>query len=251
MTDDTKWSDGLPDDMKGNPAIAGIPDLPTAAKNLIDAQNYAVGAIKMPKADASDEDFATFYSKIGRPESADKYEIAKPELPEGMGYDENLEGWFRGAAHKIGLTNRQVSNLLQDYNARAIQSHTELQGKIAEAEKVGREKHGNNFDTMVANAKKVLDGRNDETLTEYLETSGLGNHMPLIELLADVGANMGEVAVVVGDSTGGGTTASEAQQKLTTIMADMKHPYYDRHHMAHNAALDEVTALQKVVTGEG
>jgi len=237
--------------VKGNPTIAGIPDLPTAAKNLIDAQNYAVGAIKMPKVDGTDEEFATFYSKIGRPESADKYEIAKPELPEGMGYDEDLVTWFRGMAHQAGLTGRQVNTLLNGWNGRSVETFNIIQGEIAEAEKAGREKHGTNYDTLIANAKKVIDGRKDLALIADLETSGYGNHLPLIELLAEYGANMGEVAVVLGEGTGSGPTASDAQSKLTTIMADMKHPYYDRHNMAHNAAMEEVTALQKIVTGEG
>jgi len=251
MTEGTKWSDGLSDDVKTNPTIAGIPDLSTAAKNLIDAQNYAVGAIKMPKMDAADEEWGTFYGKLGRPESADKYEIAKPELPEGMTYDQDLEGWFRHIAHETGLTGRQVNKMLSSWNSRAVDTFNGVQGKTSEAEKVLREKHGVNYDTMVASAQKVIKGRNDEALVEYLEITGMGNHGPLIEFLAEVGSKMGEEVVIHGESTGGGATSSEAQQKLTTIMADMKHPYYDRHHMGHDAALQEVTGLQKIVTGEG
>lgn len=44
--------------------------------------------------------------------------------------------------------------------------------------------------------------------------------------------------------------SSEAKKKLTQIQANKNHPYWDRYAQGHDQAVQEVTALQKIVTGE-
>ncbi len=44
--------------------------------------------------------------------------------------------------------------------------------------------------------------------------------------------------------------SSEAKKKLTEIQANKKHPYWDRYSKDHDQAVQEVTSLQRIITGE-
>ena len=90
------WRAQLPDDLKENEAFTGfekIGDFANAylkkGKTQSDLEGKLTNSIQLLKDDASDEDRATFFSKIGRPDKPEGYEFKKPDLPEGITYDEN------------------------------------------------------------------------------------------------------------------------------------------------------------------
>jgi len=112
------WIAQLPDDLKSNEALTGfekIGDFANAyleqgkAKTELDGK--LANSIQLLKDDATDEEKADFFNKIGRPEAPDKYELKDPELPEEYKYPEYVQQSFRLAAHKEGLTKQQAENL--------------------------------------------------------------------------------------------------------------------------------------------
>jgi len=64
--------------------------------------------IKLPKDFDEEGALDPIYDRLGRPESADKYEI---KLPEGIPIDEARLSAFKEAAHKLGLNNKQAAAL--------------------------------------------------------------------------------------------------------------------------------------------
>lgn len=82
------------------------------AKNYVESVRRAQSAVTIPKADASDDEWNQFHSKIpGFPEAPDKYEFVDPKEFELSDEDKEYREGFRPVAHRLGLNQRQLSGL--------------------------------------------------------------------------------------------------------------------------------------------
>lgn len=73
-------------------------------------------ALVPPGDDAKPEDWAAFYGKLGRPESADAYEFKLPEgIPENFPYDATAAAKFKSWAHEAGATPKQAQVLHDNF----------------------------------------------------------------------------------------------------------------------------------------
>src|SRR6185437_3686507 len=97
-----------PDVAKQYPTLTKFKDLPSLAKSYAELEKSYGSSLRMPAPDAPQEERDAFYSKLGRPESPDKYEI---KFGEGVAVDDKLLGSFREAAHKLGLSQQQAQAL--------------------------------------------------------------------------------------------------------------------------------------------
>ena len=87
---EASWRDSLPDDIKDNASLSKFSDV--SNKNYINAeQMISKDKFVVPSQSASEEEWAEVYAKLGRPESADQYQIDTSRM--GM-YDENLFNSF-------------------------------------------------------------------------------------------------------------------------------------------------------------
>jgi hypothetical protein len=76
-------------------------------------------SIRTPGETATADEWNAFYSKMGRPETADKYELKldASTVPEGFPYDEKSAIEFRNWAHEAGLNPKQAQTLHDKYIA--------------------------------------------------------------------------------------------------------------------------------------
>lgn len=95
------WLAGLPDELKGDAGLARYGSIEELARGHIETRKVAASRIILPGEGASDADWAPVFNAIGRPESADKY-----ELPDGV--DATVAEGFKPFAHKLGLTAKQA-----------------------------------------------------------------------------------------------------------------------------------------------
>ena len=81
-----KWIDQLPENLRGNEKLTRferIQDLGTAFLDLDGKYEKDIRElVKIPGEDATDEDRATFFTKLGRPEKPEDYEITETSWPE-------------------------------------------------------------------------------------------------------------------------------------------------------------------------
>lgn len=91
-----------------------VDDALTGYRNL---ESHASKALTVPGENATADDWNKFYGKLGRPETADKYEIKvdRSALPADMPYDEATAVEFRNWAHEAGLNSRQAQTLHDKY----------------------------------------------------------------------------------------------------------------------------------------
>src|SRR3990167_9967125 len=106
-----KWRETIPEDIRNDASLKDIKDLTGLAKGYVSAQKLIGSKINIPK-EGDEAAWNDLYGKLGRPESPDKYQVKRPELPKEMGYDENAEKQFLPVAHKIGLNGKQVDALV-------------------------------------------------------------------------------------------------------------------------------------------
>lgn len=209
------WMDSAPDAFKKNEGFAKFGEVSDAYTKFDELLKAEGNALAIPGEDASDEEKNAFAMKMGRPETAEGYEIGKPEgWPEGVPYDEALDGQFKEAAFKMGLSGDKAGAIHSWYNNLMLDAHkAEVQ-----VEKAAMEKAENELKTawtgdaykvnteMAHRAFKQFGGESEAEQKETLEfvdntiVDGvvLGEHPRFLKLFhriglatADDGANSG------------------------------------------------------------
>lgn len=189
------WLEGL-GDLGKDPSLQMFKDPASLAKSWVSAQKM-IGADKVviPGKDASEEEMAAFYAKIGRPESADKYEY---KLPEGVQMDDNLAKSFKEVAYRAGLTARQAQALVEWdaqqklENARGYQTKQETALKEsldAYKQSLGGEEK---FKATVDKARVAVRALAPDDFKSFLRDSGVGSRPEAIAFFARLADMMGE-----------------------------------------------------------
>lgn len=249
----------IPDEFKEEACLQNITDFPGMVKSFVNAQKLIGGEkVVIPKGTLdTPENWDALFTKLGRPETPDKYEFEKPELPEGMVYNEELEKRFKEFAHKTGLLPAQAQAGFAFYNEivkgqfDAINAAQEK--AYTEGVEVLRKEFGGQFEQVPALANQVLAKFGGE---QYQAIADKYMNDPFITgLLARVGMQLREDGLKIGDKGGDGLhmDAAGAKVKRTDIMTNKDNPlnaaYFDKKHPRHLEALNEVNRLFTIEIG--
>lgn len=226
----------LPEDLRGDKVFEPIQDVPNLAKAYANLSHLQGKSVKIPDAEAPDQEWDAFHSKI-RPESPDKYEIKPTQLPEGLEYDKEMESRFiNEVAFKAGLSNRQTQGIIDWWNNMVITLNAEAQKEREETGNALKKEWGRDFDGNTGLAKQAaikLGGQ------EYADSfDGLDNGTK--KILAQVGKMIGNDKLVSGSSA-----SVSAQEEINKIRQDPKHPFNDPMHPQHKQSIKDVLALYK------
>lgn len=223
----SSWMDSLPDEIKRDPSIqlfkeSGVGGL---AKSWVSAQAM-LGKEKViiPGEKATDEEWGAFYAKLGRPESADKYEF---KMPDGQQMDEGFAKGFKELAFKTGMNPKQVQNLAEWYGKEAAQAQQQVQqARAAETTQKldayrtslgGEEK----FKVRIDQARVAVRALADPKLNEFLDKSGAGSQPEMIEFFAKLSGMMGEDKLRDGTGVAYGDDPAAIQKEITSIESRM------------------------------
>lgn len=173
-------------------------------------------ALTMPGKDATPEQWADFYAKIGRPETPDAYELPLPEGDDGAFAKE-----MAPILHKHGITAEQAKGLAGDWNAMVATQQSQAQAaeqaaaqaahvqNTAEAATLKSE-WGQQFDANMHHAKLAVQQflpKDKAADTISALESKLG-YKATIEFLHNIGKGLGEH-----DAAGMGQNNAGTQQK--------------------------------------
>lgn len=225
-TNPTTWRDTLPQDLRDNPSLKTISDVPSLAKSYVHAQSL-VGADKivMPKENASPEEWNNFWNKVGRPSKPEEYGLGRPEnFPEGS-FDKDMHDHMLKVFHESGVTSKQAKTLYNKYmeyvGSRMQQAQTQQQQEATATMERLKSEYGADFNVRVAAAQKAIQKFGSPELIDYLEKSGMGNSPELIKLFSNVGLSMSESSADTAGNTGfGGITPMQAQAELSQLRQD-------------------------------
>lgn len=134
---DVNWAAGL--QAEDNRALVEAkqwksPD--DAIRSYRELESHLSKNLTVPGADASADEWNAFYGKLGRPDTADKYELAlnTETVPQDFPYDENSALEFRNWAHEAGLSPRQAQVLHDKFVAHQAGGFTAMRENAAKLE---------------------------------------------------------------------------------------------------------------------
>lgn len=258
-TDDTtagnSWLTALPDDLKEDATLKNFKDIKSlAAAHVALKKHLGADKIPLPGKNATEEDWRALFTKLGVPEKVEDYKV---EFKKEAVITDDFTSDFRKKMHEAGILPSQAQKLadwVSDMNITNTQKFTQERQAQQKAEIEGlRKEWGQAFDTQVARANKVLAEHADEATVKYLVSSGLGNDVRLIKLLASAGqALYKEDKALEGSGNGTGKlTPAQARAEANKIVADFKHPYHIKDHPNHKTAVEEVAKLFEQAASQG
>lgn len=245
------WKSSLSPELRDNPSIKLFNDVSALAKSFISAQSM-IGADKIviPGKNATDEDWKGVFTKLGLPETADKYDL---KFQEGVSIDKDFTEAFKKEAYAAGILPQQAQKLADWFGKTNIAA----EAKTAEELKTQRTQQieglktewGAAFDQNLQKAQQVVSELGDKDLIDFLNKSGLGDDVRMVKLFSAIGQKF----LTEGKSVGARSTnepvmtPADARKEHTNIMANMDHPYWKKDHPGHKAAVQEVSRLFKMM----
>lgn len=147
----------LPEEIRADPALERLDDIPSLAKSYIETKKFVGNSIQLPGKDSKPEDVETWrqthmpkLAERGLIEAApgkpEEYEFQPPDV-EGYNFDENTVKGFQDVAHQYKLTKAQAQGLLE-FDAQRFKSAKE------EMEASAKEKEASNRPIAEADAQK-------------------------------------------------------------------------------------------------
>lgn len=177
----------------------GIPDL---APSYAQLEKKVGEALTVPNEKATAEEWAAFYSKIGRPAKPEDYKLEQVQLPEGLKADTAKAQEFLKVAHELGLNNTQANSLYGWYMAGTGKEIVEAQKIVkissVDAEKAMRQEFGAEYDSRQAYMQRGFQNFATPALSQLFSTSGLGNHPDVIRMFIKIGQLISEHPFVDG-----------------------------------------------------
>ena len=180
----------LPADLQENASLARYSSPESLARAYINLER-TLGSEKVPiPKDPNDQAaWDRYYAAGGRPEEPKAYQFVKPEkLPEGVAWDDNMEGWWRQAAFESGLSQRQAQKLVDQYRDRYI-AQVDLQNKqvgtdITKGKAELQRDWGNEYEAKRALARAAF-AEMPAALQESARNSGLARMPAFVKYLYD------------------------------------------------------------------
>lgn len=242
------WKETISEEYRNDPNISKFTEIDALAKSYINATKM-IGAdkITVPTNSSTEEHWEEVYSKLGRPESADKYQLDFKS--EAAPIDEGAIKSFAEVAHKTGLNERQAQAILDFYKANSEQSLQ--QSKIdtetaqANAEQQLRKEWGGNFDANIKRAGAIAkQNMNPEILDMQLKDgTRLGDHPDFIKGFANI-ANLLSEDKFVGTGQDNDATIRDYDAEIKAITGDLKGPFWNSGHPDHDKLVQQVLTLR-------
>jgi hypothetical protein len=208
------WFDGLHADFKADPSVETFTKTDDGLNKFVESHlnlRKKMGtAVWIPQEGAKPEDVADFRTKLGIPQTPDKYEIKYKEH-EALQIDENIDKTYKALAHKVGLTPKQAQELA-DFDAdRLINAHTTSTKAYEEAVNAVKEEWGNDYQVNIDRANNLIrsfaDEKDKEAIARY------GNDPALARIFNKIGLAMSEHSFVQGNGNDVAGSRDALQQK--------------------------------------
>lgn len=205
------WLDSMPEDTfekddtgkvkQGD--LAELKNIGAMAKSYLNKDKLLGTAIQPLADDATDEQIKAHRTRVGCPDTVKGYEVAKPELPDGMAFDDELLVKCSQYAHDNHIPKgifEGLAKLVVDGQMATFKSVTESNAKIEaeNAETAQKEK-----DKVIETASKKLKGEWGANYDGNLEIANRFYDLPgndevnkaFTDLMAEKGINSNPIVV--------------------------------------------------------
>ena len=253
-TTTSSWKDSISEAYRNDPNIEKFTEIDALAKSYINATKM-IGQDKVviPTNNSTEEHWDEVYTKLGRPESADKYSLdAKSEV---VNLDETAIKSFAEQSHKLGLNNKQAQGILEFYKnnmeGTAQQSKIDTETAQAQAEQQLRQEWGRDFEGKVKQAGALAKANINPEILDMTLSNGirLGDHPEIIKGFAKIAGMMSEDKIVATESENVNTIA-DIESEISAITNDTNGPYWNKQHPDHDKMVQQVYTLREMLNAD-
>ena len=247
------WKEAISEEFRSDPNIAKFTEIDALAKSYINATKMiGQDKVAVPNNNSTEDQWNEVYSKLGRPESPDKYELnAKSDV---VPIDETAIKTFAETSHKLGLNNRQAQGILEFYKnsmeGSAQQSKIDMETAQANAEQQLRQEWGKTFEDNVRKAGSLAKANlGVEVLDMQLQDgTRLGDHPDIIKGFAKIADMMSEDKIVSTESENV-NQGKDIESEISSIVNDKNSPYWNKGHPDHDKIVQQVFTLRSMLNG--
>lgn len=195
---------------------------------------------------------------MGRPDTPEEYDFEKSEVPDGMNYDEHMEGEFLKKAHGMGLNSKQVGELYGWYNSQTkdmfVQHQVAQENSIQKAEIELRADWGRQYEEKISSIQRLVDQYASGEEKQYLETSGFGNDPNVARMMDRIAKDHGE-AKHLGDPKINAFTDPESAQRAKDAFyrdteSDDYKAYFSETHPRHSEVVKMLDRWNTTIHGD-
>lgn len=263
------WMNELPDGLKASGVLDQYDSPEAALQGLIDTKAIVGQSIRIPGEDASVDDMsaftnkliakvpsvmlkpdmnsedqsANFYKTLGVPEAADKY-----KKPDGVDVTPEAEAGLRDAAIAMNLTQAQFASAMKNMSKTTADSASAATLAGQEATNKLKGEWGAAYDERMALAKKLHDANFAEgtgVAFENLDPAAIPGLYATAKALMGEGNQFGDhppTEIVT-------MTPLEAETKISEMLGNREHPYWNPADGGHKAAQAKMMELQAAKAG--
>lgn len=246
---------GLPDSIE-----AKFKTFDGFAKSYVNLEKMlgAQGKVAVPTEHSTPEEWEAFFQKVGRPNKADEYQLAKPDALKDVGLDDAALGEVKALAHKHGLTQKQLGALGEWYFGTMAKSLEGVQQQQEQAKEAAigelKKEWGTNYEANLQAAERgaAIVGLTKEV---FAADPALANNPHFIKAMAKVAEMTKEASGAGLRNQGGGlgiNSPEQAKAEIAKIRGDKTHPYNNptARPADRQAAIDAVAKLYAIAFPE-
>ena len=248
----------VPPEYRDKEYLKTVKDFPSLFKALDGAQSL-IGTTRQelacPVADAPQADWDAYYTRNGRPATADEYKEAEVVYPEGMAHSDEVSKQMKAICHKHGLSVKQFDGLSKDYTGLMIETFKTQAGaqvtSDAEFETLANQTFGDSKDKVLETAKKIINEHKPKGFETHLASLDNKSLILLAGVLDSVRTKyMSEDFNITPQGAGGGKSVDELRSDARVLMAKPEwsnsfHPGHETIKAQVKEIYDTVEKLQK------
>ena len=245
------FKDLIPENFREEKALENFNNMEDFVKSYLHAQKL-VGAdkIPVPNKHATEEDWNEVFKRLGAPSDPNdyKYDFKDQEMDQGQVQE------FNKTAHRLGLLPKQAEGLIKFYNEMNVNNAASQEEAAAQAqmnvEAELKKEFGPQFNKRLDQAKRLAVNSLGQDFLEntYLKDgSRLGDNLNVIKAFSDLADKLSEDPIIQGDGTSY-MTAKDIEKEITELTQEGS-AYWDKNHINHQKAVDEVLKLREMLNG--
>jgi len=247
------WKETISEEFRNDPNISKFTEIDALAKSYINATRMiGQDKVAVPNENSTDDQWNEVYGKLGRPESADKYQLEVQS--ETAPLDESAIKQFAENAHQLGLNNKQAQGILEFYKSSMEgsiqQARVDTETAQANAEQELRKEWGRSYDENIKKAGAIAKANMSEDILnmELKDGTRIGDHPSVIKGFASIANLMSEDKLVSTESENV-DRGTDYEAEISKLVNDRDGPYWNKAHPDHDKVVQQVFTLRTMING--
>jgi hypothetical protein len=244
----------VPEDLRAEKHWANVKDVGDLARKYTEMVKYQGRSFSIPPPEKADE-WGKVYDRLGRPKDATSYELTRPELPEGVTYNEPLEQAARAKFYELGLSAKQAQGLYNWFMEADTQAREAFGTRYEQGQADLNKEWGVQADANFALAQKglylLVNGNKEHPLVKWLDSTGETYNPVLIKFFHEFAKAAGEDNLAgLEEITGGAPMEGEIEQwekEIANVRSDPKSAFSDPQHAGHKAEVERILGLYRKI----